>query len=265
MVRVALLNCEDIPSWRGVYEKQFASFFQLEPTDVLVSYCVPLGELPTPFALRESFDALVISGSHYDAHNESLDWVIPLVSLVKEVILTEDSNFLCFGMCFGHQIIGTALGLTPSFLPDAAIEYGAVLCTLNERFAGLLGIGSNELLLWETHGSCIRLDSEPTTAALQRRWCTGNSPYTEVEGLAYGNRVLSLQGHPEFTCEIVKGIGDSLVREGLLAPEVLKVKNIEMDQSLLLVERTRKIFSDFFSKVLRRAIILDWLEQPHSA
>ena len=47
----------------------------------------------------------------------------------------------------------------------------------------------------------------------------GHSPRCEVQGMYAKNRLITIQGHPEFTKEIVSSIIDA--RESILGPDVV--------------------------------------------
>ena len=55
----------------------------------------------------EDIDAILITGSKYDAF-DNVPWIIKLVEFTKRVL--EQRRVRVIGVCFGHQIVGRALG-----------------------------------------------------------------------------------------------------------------------------------------------------------
>ena len=62
---------------------------------------------PTSHPDPESIDAVLITGSKASAF-ENVDWIVRLVQYVK--LLLEGGRVRVIGVCFGHQIVGRALG-----------------------------------------------------------------------------------------------------------------------------------------------------------
>jgi hypothetical protein len=119
-VRLALLEADTpVPgikakyqSYGGVFTHLFkracASFahpVSLESQLSLSSHDIvnDLNAYPDP----ESIDAILITGSKFNAFDND-EWILRLVQFTKRCL--EDGRVRVIGVCFGHQIIGRALG-----------------------------------------------------------------------------------------------------------------------------------------------------------
>jgi GMP synthase-like glutamine amidotransferase len=184
----------------GDYPELFADL--LAPFDVrVVPYAVDEDELPQ--SLREC-DGWLCSPSRLSVYDD-----VPWIADVEEIIRTairDDHPFV--GICFGHQLLAQALG-------------GRV-----ERAAGGWGVGVHEYeMLRHVAAMHPRLERCALIASHEDQVVevpTGvdviaRADYCPVAGLAAGERVWSLQAHPEFVPELA----DELLslRVGLIGPE----------------------------------------------
>jgi len=55
----------------------------------------------------QDIDAILITGSKHDSFADD-SWILRLIEFVKDVV--EDGRVRIVGVCFGHQILGRALG-----------------------------------------------------------------------------------------------------------------------------------------------------------
>lgn len=65
---------------------------------------------PATYPDLASIDAVLISGSKHSAYLDE-PWILKLVDFVKAALAT-DGRVKIVGVCFGHQIVGRALGAT---------------------------------------------------------------------------------------------------------------------------------------------------------
>lgn len=109
--------------WRTVFRQAATSLYK--PLDLIEPIRYNAEEtLPT---LDGSIDGVLISGSRYNAWADD-PWIVNLVQFTKECI---EKKIPVIGICFGHQIIGRALGSEVN-RNEAGWEIAPTELTLNE-------------------------------------------------------------------------------------------------------------------------------------
>ncbi|CAD6247856.1 unnamed protein product [Miscanthus lutarioriparius] len=173
-------------------------------------FCVIAGEFPAPEELA-SYDGFVVSGSPRDAHGDE-PWVRRLCALVQTVHAMRKR---VLGICFGHQVLCRALGgrvgrarngwdvgvrkvtFAPDLLEGRRLEFlGDLVEDDLPRSAALIEVHQDEV--WEI---------PPTATVL------AYSEKTRVEVFAVGEHALGIQGHPEYTVDILHNLIDRLTRQ----------------------------------------------------
>ncbi|EES06377.1 hypothetical protein BDA96_04G069700 [Sorghum bicolor] len=172
------------------------------------SFRVIAGEFPAPEDLA-SYDGFVVSGSPHDAHGDE-PWIRRLCALVQTVHAMRKR---VLGVCFGHQVLCRALGgrvgrarngwdvgvRKVTFAPDlleGRLEFligDLVADELPAQSAGLIEVHQDEV--WEI---------PPAATVL------AYSEKTRVEVFAVGEHALGIQGHPEYTVDILHNLIDRL-------------------------------------------------------
>ncbi len=103
-MKVGLLICDHIKkeyqATFGDYPTMFAHLF---PSFDFVYYDVCEGQFPKDM---QECEVYLATGSKYSVYDE-IDWIIQLKAFVKEIYI-QQKYFI--GFCFGHQLIGAALG-----------------------------------------------------------------------------------------------------------------------------------------------------------
>lgn len=129
-------------------------------------------------------DAWLITGSRHGVY-EDHTWLPPLEALIRQI---RDSGKPMVGVCFGHQIIAQALG-------------GKV-----EKFAGGWATGRQR---YDMGGADVQLNAWHQDQVVLRpegaRVLAGND-FCENAMLAYGDHILTVQPHPEFTATVIEGL-----------------------------------------------------------
>lgn len=140
----------------------------------------------------------LITGSRHGAYQEH-PWIPPLEELIRRA---HAEGVPMVGICFGHQIIAQALG-------------GKV-----ERFAGGWSVGRAE---YDWGGERIALNAwhqDQVTRRPEGAEVVAGSPFCENAALAYGDRILTVQAHPEFSrpflAEMIEKRGRGIVPDPLL-------------------------------------------------
>ena len=126
-------------------------------------------------------DGWLITGSKHGAY-EDHDWIPPLEQLIRAI---REAGRPLVGICFGHQIIAQALG-------------GKV-----EKFAGGWSVGRTEYTI---DGETLALNAwhqDQVTTLPEGAEVVGSSAFCENAALVYGDRIYTIQPHPEFTATMV--------------------------------------------------------------
>jgi len=158
----------------------------------------------------EQCDAWIITGSHYSVYDE-IDWINKLKEFVRRIA---SSNKLCIGVCFGHQMIGDAMG---GVVKKAEIGWcvGVHEFEVIKKEIWMNPYQSKVNLLMSCQDQVIVLPKNGEVLAQ-----TTDCP---VGIFQIGNKMLGIQGHPEFSVPYVKSliedrtnrIGDDKVRKGI--------------------------------------------------
>ncbi|HEV8551695.1 MAG TPA: glutamine amidotransferase [Polyangiaceae bacterium] len=154
----------------------------------VVTFDARRGELPEP----QELGALVITGSPESVASRA-PWILAAERALRGVV---DAGVPTLGICFGHQLLGQALGGEVALNPRGR-EMGSVPLTLLESDA-LLGAAAGPYLTNMSHrDSVTRLP--PGARVLAR---TELEPHAAVR---FGERAWGVQFHPEFDGEVMRG------------------------------------------------------------
>jgi len=195
--RLGILTCDRVrdhlAAAHGEYPAMFERLFERErPTLELVEYAVHAGEFP---AHLDDCDAYLITGSRHSVY-EPEPWIRRLEAYVRELHAARKRTI---GICFGHQMMGLALGGNSARAPQG------------------WGIGRHEVTV---------LAQEPWMVPAAAHYGVFVSHQDQVLALPPGARLLAanahcphamfvhddvflgIQGHPEFAA----GYARDLVR-----------------------------------------------------
>ncbi|MBT2130792.1 type 1 glutamine amidotransferase [Aliiroseovarius lamellibrachiae] len=129
-------------------------------------------------------DGWLITGSKYGAY-EDHDWIPPLEQLVRDI---RDKGQPLVGVCFGHQIIAQALG-------------GKV-----EKFDGGWSVGRQEYDFGDEKMALNAWHQDQVTVLPEGAEVIASTDFCANAALVYGDQILTIQPHPEFTSELVAGL-----------------------------------------------------------
>jgi len=177
---------------------------------------------------KGQYDGVIISGSVASVY-EDLPWIRKLLTWVADVFDTRpEVRFL--GFCFGHQVIAQALGGVVA--PNVnGWELGVTSVCLSDVGKSVLGKFDNDILaVQEIHRDHVIVS--PSSFLV-----LGHSDLSPVQGLMFLSdqdglvdgetpprtskaRVLTFQGHPEFTQENSIDIIEAIEKMGLASKAI---------------------------------------------
>lgn len=191
-----------------------------DPGETWHTYRVIDGEFPSDGDLHK-YEGFVITGSRYDAHG-SEPWVLELCELIRKL---HKEKMKLLGICFGHQVISRALG-------------GKTGRSVNGWEVGLKKISVLDALYAKPYA--VKVPSSvvitgihqdqvyelPPNAAL-----LASSEKTSMEMFAVEDHVLCIQGHPEYSEDIVLDILDVCLRGRLMPEEVISQARLSFEEA----------------------------------
>ncbi|KAK4169680.1 putative glutamine amidotransferase [Cladorrhinum sp. PSN259] len=142
----------------------------------------------------DSIDAILITGSKYNSFDND-DWILKLVEYTRKALIHPRVRVI--GVCFGHQIVARALGALVA-RSDKGWEVSVTETQLTEKGKELFG-GRETLKIQQMHRDQVY--SVPAGATL-----LASTPKCPNHGFLVPGRVITIQGHPEFTQEIMREI-----------------------------------------------------------
>ncbi|ORY80966.1 class I glutamine amidotransferase-like protein [Protomyces lactucae-debilis] len=159
------------------------------------------GELPSDEEMRE-LDAIVISGSKFDAHDEETPWIQELVKFLDHAWNHKDPAVRSVkhcGVCFGMQILARMLGGEIEAGKDWELSEQEI--ELTEDGKKLFDTKENSLTLMQMHGDQVLCVPKLKNGEECRVW--GRSEHTQIQGLYLPGRLFTTQGHLGFDEQMV--------------------------------------------------------------
>jgi GMP synthase-like glutamine amidotransferase len=202
MTTIGLLNMDDLPRrvqpMLGDYPQLYAHLLRDQPVET-VDFAVHRGETPESI---DDCDGWIIGGSRHSVYDD-LEWIGIGEELVRAAVAAERP---VVGICFGHQMVASALG-------------GRVEASGGGWGLGALDFGVVDPVPWYRADRLTLIASHRDQVTELPRgadvWATAD--YCPIAGMTIGERVWTMQGHPEFTAalaeELYSGRVDSLGAE----------------------------------------------------
>lgn len=231
----ALLQCgEDSAYVRDAYGGYFEVFRALlaEDGERWQVYRAVRGELPSDDEAA-GIDGFVISGSCSDAHGDE-PWILALVDLIRNHLA---AGKRILGVCFGHQILCRALG-GKTGRSCKGWDIG-VSCIHPTAAAARLFAP----LKMPVHLPIIEFHQDEVWELPAHAEVLARSDKTGVEMFRLGDRAMGVQGHPEYSKDILMSIADRLLRQNLLLDCQVDVAKASFD--------VRQPDKEFWKKVCR--------------
>jgi GMP synthase-like glutamine amidotransferase len=194
-MKVGILNAinpdESQVNWGGTPVDAYIRFFQSAGGAFeFTGYQVALGQLPES---PDENDAYVITGSPTGVYDDD-PWIDELTGFLQA---SYAAGKKLIGICFGHQILAQALGGRAQ-----KSERGWGLGQRTIKINGgrpWMESDNGSLNLYFAHQD--QVTSLPPGAEL-----LGGNDFCPIGFYAIGDQVLGIQGHPEFTPEIMEDI-----------------------------------------------------------
>lgn len=183
---------------------------------------------------KKIIKGLILSGSRSDSF-DTKPWILRLDEFLRSVVFLMN-DFPIVGLCFGHQIISKNLGCkVDRNLPELGWECGITTINLNpeifsienNQFLTILkeetpGVVNDHLNLPEMHRDIVY--GIPGTNYKNCKFLSiGSSPKCSIQGLVTGAgpiKILTFQGHPEFTTEFTLELLKNAFESGRIDKQV---------------------------------------------
>lgn len=192
-MRIAVLQCghpqPELLSTRGPYAQWIAERLGRRLADVEVLDAVGGAALPPPTGI----DGLFVTGSPLSVRDHA-PWSVAATDWLKAAV---QGGVPTLAICFGHQMLGEALGGRVDLNPQGR-EIGVVEVELladDPLFEGL----PRTCPVIITHSDAV-VDPPPGIPILARSDRCAN------QAMAIGPRARSIQWHPEMDAEIIRAI-----------------------------------------------------------
>jgi len=227
-MRFGIVVTDDDPIWggeKGVGEYIVKRFEERNSGhDEFIVIQGVTGKLPSKKDIL-TYDGFLFTGSHHSV-NDELPWIRRLEVFVRQAyqISLEFGRPRMVGICFGHQLIAKALGGRVGQNPDQEFNFGSVDVQVDERFLSKEFTNKvtfkkrrkSSITMMKFHGECVVDAPEISTPV-------GYSDQCQHEILMYGNTVLTTQGHPEYTKNIMEETNSKIMsRIGKLEQKQIK-------------------------------------------
>jgi len=197
----------------GDYDAMFARLLEGHGFE-FVTYDCEGGVIP---ASPDECHGWLITGSKHGAY-EDHPWIPPLEDFIRKVYR---AGTPLVGVCFGHQIIAQALG-------------GKV-----EKFDGGWSIGHTTYQIEGAPRSLNAWHQDQVTQLPDDAQVIGSSEFCANAALVYGDKVYTIQPHPEFTSEmmdfLIKYRGPGVVPDDILSGAATQLN--EPTQSSAIAQR----------------------------
>ncbi|KAJ5558626.1 hypothetical protein N7535_008843 [Penicillium sp. DV-2018c] len=150
----------------------------------------------------EDIDAVLLTGSKYNSYDD-VPWINRLVEFTQQVLAQDRVRLL--GICFGHQILGRALG---SKVGKSDQGWEIAVCDMDLTDQGKELFGRDKIRIQQMHQDIV-YEYPPNVIPL------GSSPLCAVQGMYSPRRFITVQGHPEFTGDIITEIIQTRAKQGI--------------------------------------------------
>lgn len=229
-MRVGLLVCDHVrEEFRGLagdYPDMFEAL--LGDRVHLVPYALVDGEFP---AGPQVCDGWITTGSRQSVYDD-IPWIHRFADLTRDIA---GSDRRLVGVCFGQQMIAHALGGRVEPAPQGwGVGIKTVQVTRAERW---MDPPADSFRILNSHRDQV-VELPPGATVI------GTNGHCPVSALSLGDRILGLQGHPEFVPEYSAALMEA--RRGTLIPGPV----VDAGIASLSMAADRSILSDWITQFL---------------
>ena len=217
-MKIGILQCDDVMeslrTVHGNYPDMFVRWLStVDPDlDFTVWRCHE-GDLPES---TDAADAWLITGSKYGV-NDDLEWITRLETFVRK--LHEDHKPIV-GFCFGHQMIGRALGGAVRKHPGGW-GVGMSINTIKQQLPWM-NPWKPDINLLVSHQDQVYQVPEDAVVLAENKLCA-------MYMILVDQSTLGIQGHPEFSKEYARDLMEA--RRGVIPDDVLEAGLASLDKS----------------------------------
>lgn len=235
-MRVCVLLCGHVPETLSDVMPPLLDSFQALlgprlPGARFASEAVIDGVLPRSV---DDHDVYILTGSRHGVY-EDLPWIPPLEAFVRDAVAADK---VVIGGCFGHQLVAQALGGRVE-KSHKGWGLGVHVHPLVKREVWMEG-GPEAPRVVVSHQDQV-IDPPPGAVVL------ASSAFCPNAMLRIGDRVLTLQGHPEMNLATVDRLLD--IRRELLPPEVYEASRASLDDPV-----AHGAFGDWIAGFIRQRV-----------
>jgi GMP synthase-like glutamine amidotransferase len=207
-LRLGILACDEVNAELAALYGQYPPMFErlLRGIDAPFSYStyrVYAGEFPPHVA---DCDAYLLTGSKRSVY-EDLAWIKRLAAFVRDVYAARRPQV---GICFGHQMLGLALGGSAELAPQGW-GLGRQEVTLGAHPHWMQASAERYALYVANQDQVTRLPAQALLLA--------HSAQCPNAMFAIDNLVLGIQGHPEFELGYARAITEN--KRGIAPADVI--------------------------------------------
>ncbi|CEJ89958.1 hypothetical protein VHEMI05773 [[Torrubiella] hemipterigena] len=189
---------EKFGGYRGLYTEMLRKAAEiLEPPQPLEEVLKITGhhvvDDKDPYPNLDNIDAILISGSKHTAYHDDA-WILNLVEFTKKALATKRVKVI--GVCFGHQLLARVLG-APVVKNKKGWEVSVMPIHCTDK--GKEIFGRDILNIEQMYSDIVYEVPEGSTVLASNDMCPIQALYSE-------GSYISIQGHPEFTGEIMDEI-----------------------------------------------------------
>tara|TARA_Y100001970_G_scaffold293825_1_gene443550 strand:+ start:3727 stop:4476 length:750 start_codon:yes stop_codon:yes gene_type:complete len=234
-MKIGILICgkptKDFIEELGDYRKIYSDFLSSNNHNFIYNYYLCYdNQLPDENDILIT-DCFIITGSSHSVY-ENIEWIANLKELIRKLDINKRK---LIGICFGHQLIASALGCKVGKNPKGW-EVSRCRIELNELGKTILKKNSiihnkNYLYIQQMHKDIVM---EINKLSGLEVFC-----YNDIcnnQGMIKENHILTFQGHPEYFKDIIVKLLNQRrhIIENNIVDDGIKRSHLETDKNILL-------------------------------